>query len=437
MSESMNENTARELVLVRAIETVDQSHAILSLDDRRYASRSGRELAQWQASEQGMAPTAVQFLQQRASLLLKRITQRTPAFGALARGPHLLQLMLTLLPVAALLLGVLLDRITDPHRVDLLSAPLLLIVLWNLAVYAAMLLWRWVDVTPARAPSVAIPLVRRAIAAFTARLAGGSASPRGKMPATLRSAVLAFLHDWTKLGAPLATARITRAVHLGAAMFAAGAVLSLYARGLLAQYGAGWESTFLDAQQVQSILSLVFAPARFVFQLPAFTVAEVAALRFAPASLTAAPSLVAAGARWVHLYAATLLLLVILPPYYLAFVIGVWLFYVQHQFEDAYWEQHKDWDYATAAITGSSYLRLPTILRWFTGNIGLHHVHHLGPRIPNYRLQRAHDENEIFHTAPVLTMREGVSALRLSLWDEARQRLIRFRDLRARHHRRP
>ena len=127
-----------------------------------------------------------------------------------------------------------------------------------------------------------------------------------------------------------------------------------------------------------------------------------------------------------------MILLVILPPYYLAFVTGVWLFYVQHQFEDAYWEEHKDWDYATAAINGSSYLRLPTVLRWFTGNIGLHHVHHLGPRIPNYRLQRAHDENEIFHEAPVLTMREGVRALTLSLWDEARHRLIRFRDLRAR-----
>ena len=304
----MNENTARELALVRAIETADQSHAILSLEDRRYASRSGRELAQWQANETGVAPTAEQFLQQRASLLLKRISQRTPAFGAVTRGPHLLQLMLILLPVAALLLGVLLDRITDPHRVDLLSAPLLLIVLWNLTVYAGMLVWRWIDV-----PALRLPALQRAMAAFTARIAGGGTSARGKMPASLRSAALAFMLDWTRLGAPLARARITRAVHLGAAMFATGALLSLYARGLLSQYGAGWESTFLDAQQVQSILSLVFAPAQFVFQLPAFTVAEVEALRFAPTSLMAATSLAPAGARWVHLYAATLLLLVIVP----------------------------------------------------------------------------------------------------------------------------
>src|ERR1019366_1780971 len=124
------------------------------------------------------------------------------------------------------------------------------------------------------------------------------------------------------------------------------------------------------------------------------------------------------------------LLLVYLPAYYLAAMMGVWLFYVQHQFEDAYWESRTNWDYATAAIEGSSYLRLPKVLQWFTGNIGLHHVHHLGPRIPNYRLQRAHDENPIFHVAPVMTIRQGGKALGLTLYDEQRKRLVRFKDLR-------
>jgi omega-6 fatty acid desaturase (delta-12 desaturase) len=124
------------------------------------------------------------------------------------------------------------------------------------------------------------------------------------------------------------------------------------------------------------------------------------------------------------------LLVIYLPAYYLATMAGVWLFYVQHQFEDAYWESHENWDYATAAVQGSSYLRLPRILQWFTGSIGLHHVHHLGPRIPNYRLQRAHDENPIFHGAPVMTIRQGVRALGLTLYDEQRRRLIRFKDLR-------
>ncbi len=76
---------------------------------------------------------------------------------------------------------------------------------------------------------------------------------------------------------------------------------------------------------------------------------------------------------------------------------GIWLFYVQHQFEDAYWEGSGEWSYADAALRGSSYLKLPKVLQFFTGNIGLHHVHHLNARIPNYNLQRAHDENPIFH----------------------------------------
>ena len=113
-------------------------------------------------------------------------------------------------------------------------------------------------------------------------------------------------------------------------------------------------------------------------------------------------------------------------PYYLAAMAGVWLFYVQHQFEDAYWTSHDDWDYATAALRGSSHLQLSAPLRWFTGSIGLHHVHHLAPRIPNYRLQRCHDENPLLQTAPVVTLRSGMTALRLALWDEERNRLVRF-----------
>jgi omega-6 fatty acid desaturase (delta-12 desaturase) len=124
------------------------------------------------------------------------------------------------------------------------------------------------------------------------------------------------------------------------------------------------------------------------------------------------------------------LLVIYLPAYYLATMAGVWLFYVQHQFEDAYWESHEKWDYATAAVQGSSYLRLPRVLQWFTGSIGLHHVHHLGPRIPNYMLQRAHDENPIFHAAPVMTIRKGVRALRLSLYDEQRRQMVGFGELR-------
>jgi omega-6 fatty acid desaturase (delta-12 desaturase) len=118
-------------------------------------------------------------------------------------------------------------------------------------------------------------------------------------------------------------------------------------------------------------------------------------------------------------------------PYYLAAMTGVWLFYVQHQFEEAYWTPHADWDYVEAALRGSSHLRLPRVLGWFTANIGLHHVHHVAPRIPNYRLQQCHDSNATFHRSPVVTFRSGTAALRLTLWDEERGRLIGFRDLTA------
>jgi omega-6 fatty acid desaturase (delta-12 desaturase) len=118
-----------------------------------------------------------------------------------------------------------------------------------------------------------------------------------------------------------------------------------------------------------------------------------------------------------------------LLPFYFAGMAGVWLFYVQHQFEDAYWESHDDWDYLTASLRGSSHLRLPALLRWFTGNIGVHHVHHLAPKIPNYRLQRCHDENPLFQQAPVVTPISGMSALRLALWDEDARRLVRFADV--------
>lgn len=124
--------------------------------------------------------------------------------------------------------------------------------------------------------------------------------------------------------------------------------------------------------------------------------------------------------------------LLYLPAMYIAAAGGIFLFYVQHQFEEAYWERGQQWDYATAAITGSSFLRLPKVLNWFTGNIGFHHVHHLGPKIPNYRLPTAHAENEIFAAAPVLTLRTAVRTLRLSLWDEAQGKLVSFRELRAR-----
>ena len=119
------------------------------------------------------------------------------------------------------------------------------------------------------------------------------------------------------------------------------------------------------------------------------------------------------------------------PAALIAGTVGVWLFYVQHQFEDVYWESAGDWNYADAALRGSSYLRLPKVLQYFTGNIGLHHVHHLSAHVPNYKLQAAHDDNEIFQSVPVLTLWDGLRATRLKLYDEEARRLVTWREVRA------
>jgi omega-6 fatty acid desaturase (delta-12 desaturase) len=100
---------------------------------------------------------------------------------------------------------------------------------------------------------------------------------------------------------------------------------------------------------------------------------------------------------------------------------GVWLFYVQHQFEGAYWARSANWDYTAAALQGSSYYKLPRVLQWFTGNIGFHHVHHLSPRIPNYHLQFCHDAEPLFEKIKAVTLLASLKSLTYRLWDERRQ----------------
>ena len=125
-------------------------------------------------------------------------------------------------------------------------------------------------------------------------------------------------------------------------------------------------------------------------------------------------------------------LLVEAPIIIIAATAGAWLFFVQHQFEDAYWAGDDSWDYTLAALQGSSYYKLPKILQWFTGNIGFHHIHHLSPRIPNYQLQKCHDENPMFQDTVVLTLQSSLKSTFLSLWDEDQKKLISFNQLKQR-----
>jgi omega-6 fatty acid desaturase (delta-12 desaturase) len=122
-----------------------------------------------------------------------------------------------------------------------------------------------------------------------------------------------------------------------------------------------------------------------------------------------------------------------LPTLYFGASQGVWLFYVQHQYEDVMWERQDNWDYKTIALNGSSFLKLPKILQWFTGNIGFHHIHHLSPTIPNYKLETCYEENPMFHVDKPLTFFTAIKCMKYRLWDEEQKELIGFRQFNKRY----
>ncbi len=138
---------------------------------------------------------------------------------------------------------------------------------------------------------------------------------------------------------------------------------------------------------------------------------------------------VAAGLSWIFgLKAYVLIQLMIMT---VSGAAGVWLFYVQHQFEGVYWERTDEWDYVRAALQGSSFYKLPKVLQWFSGNIGFHHIHHLSSRIPNYHLERCHQAEPLFQTVPPVTLMESLRSFTFRLWDEQRRRLVGYDHLRA------
>jgi len=126
-------------------------------------------------------------------------------------------------------------------------------------------------------------------------------------------------------------------------------------------------------------------------------------------------------------------LLVEVPVLLLACSAGVWLFYVQHNFDPTYWERHTNWEFFHAGMDGSSFYKLPKVLQWFTGNIGFHHIHHLSPKIPNYKLEQCHNENPEFQIAP-LTFADGFKGLFLRLWDEKSKTMVGWEVLKQYRH---
>jgi omega-6 fatty acid desaturase (delta-12 desaturase) len=118
------------------------------------------------------------------------------------------------------------------------------------------------------------------------------------------------------------------------------------------------------------------------------------------------------------------------PIFLLSGAAGIWLFYVQHQFENTYFEHEEEWTYVQAAMEGSSFYKLPKVLHWFTGNIGFHHIHHLSPRVPNYYLQEVHHNNPIFQKVGTITFLSSLQSLRFRVWNEKTKAFMSFKELR-------
>ncbi|QFT87942.1 Fatty acid desaturase [Bacillus sp. THAF10] len=112
----------------------------------------------------------------------------------------------------------------------------------------------------------------------------------------------------------------------------------------------------------------------------------------------------------------------------IAGIVGIWLFYVQHTFEDSYFEMDKDWEYVLAAVEGSSFYKLPKVMQFLTGNIGYHHIHHLSPRVPNYELEKCHENTPPLHHVPTITLATSLKSLKFRLWDESSKNFVSFRE---------
>jgi hypothetical protein len=302
---SMDEASARRVLLAQAIETADREGKLLTPHERGQVDRQARDEAIRQAPLD-QAPDPRDFLDLRARTLLAVVGARHPDLMALQQAPSWQRWMGVGLPLAALVLGVLTDVIGNPHRVDLVSLPLLGIVAWNLAVYLALLLGL---LMPGRAG-------RRPLLAGLGRWTDGERALH-RRGASLRTQVTALFHmRWFGLTEEIHVERFKRVLHLSAAAWAVGVILSLLVRGLVVEYRVGWESTFLGPAQVHAILSVLRLPALLLFPFSDFTVQDVAAMRFS------AGGGAVAGAHWVFMYVALLLAVVVIPRLVLAAAAG-------------------------------------------------------------------------------------------------------------------
>ncbi len=291
----MDERAALDVTAVRAIESSDRARTLWSDADRAWASRAAAEVVGGQAS-----PDA--FLARRAGFVLERLGERAKTLPRAVRSLHWRGWIGTAIVLAAFALGFALDRIGDGGRVNILAPPVLGLIAWNLAVYVVLAVGYVVRFGE---PPPLGPL-RRAIA----RVAGGAVRGRG---GDLGEALGALGAAWAQLAAPLYAVRASRILHLAAAALALGVLAGLYVRGLAYEYQAAWESTFLAPQAVHEIARIAYAPGAAVSGIAIPDAQAIAAIR-APGGENAA--------RWLHLMAATVGLLVVAPRLLLALLAG-------------------------------------------------------------------------------------------------------------------
>jgi hypothetical protein len=310
----MNEHAARDIALVRAIETADTDEVLLTSDDRRYAGRAAAELTHWGASQQRSPATAESFLARRAVLLLDKLGTREPAVRAL-RATRWQPWIGIALPIAAGLLGAVVEQMADRQHINVLAFPLMAIIAWNLVVYSLLLLRPLLRAGPG-------PLRRRLLPRTIRGELREPAQPEGAMAIAARR----FAGEWSEAVTPLYAARIGRVLHLSAALFALGAIVGLYLRAVVFEYRIGWESTYLQAPTVHAILAFVLGPAASLIGMPFPSIESVAAMR-----LSGGVGGVDAG-PWIHLYALTVGLAVILPR----LLLTVWARWRERRLEEAF-----------------------------------------------------------------------------------------------------
>ncbi len=281
------ESTALDLTAVRALETADRTHTLWTDADRAWASRAAGEVV-----GQGGSPQA--FLAQRARLALARLGERFKAVPRAVRTLRWRPWLSTAIVAAAFAAGVVIDRIGNSQGINVLTPPVLTLLAWNLAVYG-LLAVRLTTGYGKEAPSG--PL-RRAVT----RLAAGLLTPHAG--GELGTVLARLASDWSRIAAPLYAARAARILHLAAALLAAGLLAGLYLRGMVFEYRASWQSTFLDAGQVHQLLGIALSPGTALTGIAVPAAGEIEAIR-APGGENAA--------RWLHLMAATVAVVVIVP----------------------------------------------------------------------------------------------------------------------------